>query len=140
VESLAGSTVETALLTPVALGFLAILAARGEGQLGHATTGTQVLLLTTGVVTAAPLLLFTSAARRLPLSTVGFLQYLAPTVQFVLAIAVFREPFNRDQLLAFSFIWLGLVAFTADLVRSSIEPSPIDRSPIDRSPITRSGR
>ena len=61
VESLAGSTVETALLTPVALAYLVILAARGEGQLGHATTGTQLLLLTTGVVTAAPLLLFTSA-------------------------------------------------------------------------------
>jgi chloramphenicol-sensitive protein RarD len=145
VESLAGSTVETALLTPVALGYLAILAARGDGQLGHAATGTQILLLTTGVVTAAPLLLFTSAARRLPLSTVGFLQYLAPTVQFVLAIAVFHEPFNRDQLLAFSFIWLGLGAFTVDLVRTPIERATIDRSPIagaqiDRSPVTRSGR
>ena len=127
VESLAGSTVETALLTPVAVGYLAIVAACGGGQLGHATAGTQLLLLSTGVVTAAPLLLFTSAARRLPLSTVGFLQYLAPTAQFVLAIALYHEKFNRDQLVAFSFIWLGLIAFSIDLVRTPIE-APISRS------------
>ena len=53
----------------------------------------------------------------------GFLQYLAPTTQFVLAIAVFREPFNRDQLLAFAFIWLGLVAFSIDLVRAPLSRS-----------------
>jgi chloramphenicol-sensitive protein RarD len=120
VESLAGSTVETALLTPIALGYLAILAVRGDGELGHASTSTQLLLLSTGVVTAAPLLLFTSAARRLPLSTVGFLQYLAPTTQFVLALALYHEPFNRYQLIAFSFIWLGLIAFSIDLARAPI--------------------
>jgi len=120
VESLAGSTVETALLTPIALGYLAILAVCGEGELGHASTSTQLLLLSTGVVTAAPLLLFTSAARRLPLSTVGFLQYLAPTTQFVLALALYHEPFNRHQLIAFGFIWLGLIAFSIDLARQPI--------------------
>ena len=125
VESLAGSTVETALLAPVALGYLVILAAGGEGQLGHATTGTQLLLLTTGVVTAAPLLLFTSAARRLPLSSVGFLQYLAPTTQFVLAITVLRESLDRDRLIAFAFIWLGLVAFSVALVRAAQPKRPV---------------
>jgi chloramphenicol-sensitive protein RarD len=120
VESLAGSTVETALLAPVAVAYLAIVAARGGGQLGHASAGTELLLLTTGVVTAVPLLLFTSAARLLPLSTVGFLQYLAPTTQFVLALARYDEPFSRPQLIAFSFIWLGLIAFSIDLARSPI--------------------
>lgn len=128
VESLAGSTVETALLTPIAVAYLAILAARGDGQLGHASTGTQLLLLSTGVVTAAPLLLFTSAARRLPLSSVGFLQYLAPTMQFVLAITVLGEPFSRDQLIAFSFIWLGLAVFSVDLVQQSRGYDPLSRT------------
>jgi chloramphenicol-sensitive protein RarD len=120
VESLAGSTVETALVAPVAVAYLVILAARGDGELGHASAGTEVLLLTTGVVTAVPLLLFTSAARLLPLSTVGFLQYLAPTTQFVLALALYHEPFSRPQLIAFGFIWLGLIAFSIDLARPAI--------------------
>jgi len=119
VESLAGSTLETALIVPIAVVYLVILAARGGGGLGHASASTQLLLLSTGVVTAGPLLMFTSAARRLPLSTLGFLQYLAPTGQFVLAVLVYGESFTRDQLIAFGFIWLGLVAFSVDLARQS---------------------
>lgn len=119
VESLAGSTVETALLTPIAMVYLAVLAARGEGQLGHASTSTQLLLLATGVVTVAPLLLFTSAARRLPLSTVGFLQYIGPSTQFVLAIALYHEPLARERIVTFALIWLALAAFSLDLVRQS---------------------
>jgi chloramphenicol-sensitive protein RarD len=119
VESLAGSTLETALLVPIAAIYLVVLASRGGGQLGHASVTTQLLLLGTGVVTAGPLLLFTSAARRLPLSTIGFLQYLAPTGQLVLAVAVYGEPFVRAQRIAFGFIWLGLAAFSVDLVRQS---------------------
>ncbi|TMQ05720.1 MAG: EamA family transporter RarD [Deltaproteobacteria bacterium] len=119
VESLAGSPLETALLTPIAVGYLAVLALRGGGQLGHATTATQLLLVSTGLVTAAPLLLFNSAARRLPLSTLGFLQYLGPTCQFILAVGVYGEPFARDQLLAFAFIWIGLAVFSVDLVRQT---------------------
>jgi chloramphenicol-sensitive protein RarD len=120
VESLAGSTVETALVAPVAVAYLVIVAVRGEGALGHASSGTHLLLIATGVVTAVPLLLFTSAARLLPLSTVGFLQYLAPTAQFVLALFRYHEPFDRHQLVAFGFIWLGLIAFSIDLVRRPI--------------------
>lgn len=119
IESLAGSTLETALLAPIAAIYLAVLAVRGGGQLGHASVTIQLLLLGTGVVTAGPLLLFTSAARRLPLSTIGFLQYLAPTGQFVLAVLVYHESFVHAQLIAFSFIWLGLAVFSADLVRQS---------------------
>jgi chloramphenicol-sensitive protein RarD len=119
VDSLVGSTLETALLVPVAAGYLAIVALRGGGQLGHASTATQLLLLSTGAITAVPLLLFNSAARRLPLSTLGFLQYLGPTCQFVLAIAVYGEPFAAGQLIAFGLIWLGLAVFSLDLVRRS---------------------
>jgi chloramphenicol-sensitive protein RarD len=119
IESLAGSTVETALLVPIAVGYLAILALRGGGQIGHASTTTQLLLGSTGVITAAPLLLFNSAARRLPLSTLGFLQYLGPTCQLLLAILVYREPFAHERLVAYGFVWAGLAIFSVDLVRQS---------------------
>ena len=127
VESLAGSTIETALLTPIAGGYLAILAVGGGGQLGHASAGLQLLVLVTGVVTAVPLLLFSSAARRLPLSTLGFLQFLTPTMQMVLGVVVYGEPLARDRLIAFAAIWLGLIALSVDLVHQSRRP-PISRT------------
>jgi chloramphenicol-sensitive protein RarD len=118
VDSLVGSTVETAIMTPVAIAYLGFLAGRGGGALGHAGVTTELLLVATGVITAVPLLLFTSAARRLPLSTVGFLQYLAPTGQFLLAVLAFGEPFARGKLAAFALIWAALLLFSLDL-RSS---------------------
>jgi chloramphenicol-sensitive protein RarD len=122
VESLAGSTVETALMSPVALVGLGLLLARGDGSLGHADATTHALLLATGVVTTIPLLLFTSAARRLPLSTVGFLQYLAPTGQFLLAVLAYDEPFSSGKLIAFAVIWAGLAVFSYDAWQSSSRP------------------
>lgn len=117
VDSLVGSTIETALMLPLALLWLVGLAAQGGGQLGRVDWVAHALLIATGVITAGPLLLFTSAARRLPLATVGFLQYLAPTGQFLLAVFLYDEPFARAQLLAFTFIWIGLLAFSIDLWR-----------------------
>lgn len=114
VESLAGSTVETAIMLPPALIFLGSLLAHHQGALTHASLTTHLLLLATGVVTAVPLLLFTSAARRLPLSTVGFLQYLAPTGQFLLAVLAYGEPFSTATLGAFVIIWAGLAVFSYD--------------------------
>lgn len=123
VESLVGSTIETALMAPIAVIGLGLLFAHGEGSLGHASGSTQALLVTTGVVTTVPLLLFTSAARRLPLSTVGFLQYLAPTGQFLLAVLAYREPFTREALAAFAIIWAGLAVFSFDLWKRSARPA-----------------
>jgi chloramphenicol-sensitive protein RarD len=127
VESLAGSTIETALLAPVAAAYLIALALRGGGGLGHASASIQLLLLSTGAVTAIPLLLFTSAARRLPLSTIGFLQYLAPTGQLILAVLVYGERFAHDQLIAFALIWLGLAAFSLDLAVQARQGRPGSR-------------
>jgi chloramphenicol-sensitive protein RarD len=117
VDSLVGSTVETLLMTPVALIYLAALAGRGGGATGHADLATHGLLVATGAITAVPLLLFTSAARRLPLAVVGFLQYLAPTGQFLIAVLAFGEPFAREKLVAFALIWVALVVFSVDLYR-----------------------
>jgi chloramphenicol-sensitive protein RarD len=120
VDALLGSTIETLLLAPLAACYLA---ARGGGVLVHADLARAALLVGTGVVTAVPLVLFTSAARRLPLSTVGFLQYLAPTGQFLLAVLAFGEPLAHDRLIAFAWIWAGLAVFSADLVRQAKAPS-----------------
>jgi chloramphenicol-sensitive protein RarD len=113
VDALVGSAMETILMAPVAAVYLLTLgggvAMAGDGR-------TLGLLAGTGVVTAVPLVLFTSAARRLPLSTVGFLQYLAPTGQFCLAVLAFHEPLARDRVIAFGFIWFGLAVFSIDLV------------------------
>ena len=119
VDALVGSAIETILLAPIAIVYLVVLALRGGGALGHADPATIALLVGTGVVTAVPLILFTVAARRLPLSTVGFLQYLAPTGQFVLAVVAYGEPLARDRLMAFALIWIGLAAFSVDLFRVS---------------------
>jgi len=116
VAALVGSTIETALMAPLGAVYLVVLAARGGGALGHADLATHLLLAATGVVTAVPLLWFTLAARRLPLATVGFLQYLAPTGQFVIVLVAFGEPLASARLTAFGFIWAGLIAFSIDLV------------------------
>lgn len=114
VDAVVGSTIETLWMVPVAIAYLAWIAERG-GALGHASATTHTLLVGTGIITAVPLVLFTVAARRLPLSTVGFLQYLAPTGQFVLATLVYGEPVPTERLFAFVVIWAGLAVFSADL-------------------------
>ena len=111
---LAGLTLETMLLFPLALGLLAWRAHAGTGALGHAPAATQTLILCAGVVTSIPLLLFAYGARRLRLTTLGLLQYAAPTVQFMLGLWVYREAFDRARAQSFAFIWAGLAMYTAD--------------------------
>lgn len=112
--ALSGLTVETLLLAPVALGFLAWQYHTGNGALGRVDLPTHVLVLSAGVITAIPLLLFGYAARRIRLSTLGLLQYLAPSVQLGLGIWVYHEPFSRARALSFSFIWAALALYTLD--------------------------
>jgi len=115
---LTGLAVETTLLAPAAAAFLLWRQHTGEGALGHASATLQALVLSTGVVTAVPLLLFAYGARRIRLTTLGLLQYIAPTVQFTLGVTVFQETFDRHQALAFAFIWAGLVLYTIDNLRN----------------------
>jgi len=115
VDAIVGSAIETFVLAPIAIIYLIAI---GGGVVPHASAQTFALLVGTGIVTAVPLVLFTSAARRLPLSTIGFLQYLAPTGQFLLAVLAFGEPLAHDRLLAFGWIWAGLAVFSIDLWRA----------------------
>ncbi|WP_414664548.1 EamA family transporter RarD [Horticoccus sp. 23ND18S-11] len=109
-----GLAIETLMLAPLALAFLAWLQFRGVGAMGHADTRTHVLIMSSGVITAIPLLLFAYGARRIRLSTLGLLQYCAPSVQLVLGIWVFHEPFSRARIASFAFIWAALALYTAD--------------------------
>ncbi|SMF46050.1 chloramphenicol-sensitive protein RarD [Tistlia consotensis] len=108
-----GLLLETALLAPVALGFLLWLGASGGGAWDSAGLGLNLLLMLSGPVTALPLVFFASAARRLSLTVVGFFQYFAPTVQFLLAVLVFGERFTQAHLVTFLCIWAAVVLFSA---------------------------
>jgi chloramphenicol-sensitive protein RarD len=118
VAPLAGLSVETALLLPLAILVVTGVVPRailpnGPPRVSH---GTFALLVAAGVVTAVPLLMFAAGAKRLRLSTLGFLQYLSPTCQFLLAVFAYYEPFRREQLASFALIWAGLLAFTLETV------------------------
>jgi chloramphenicol-sensitive protein RarD len=115
---LTGLGLETLLLFPFALGFLVWQQSAGAGALGRVSFLEEVLLMGAGVVTAVPLLLFAYGARRIRLSTLGLLQYIAPTVQFMLGLWLYHEPLSRGQVAAFAFIWCGLALYTADNLRA----------------------
>lgn len=112
VNSLHGLLVETSLLVPVALAVLAVVPAR------RLTTTDWALLSPLGILTAVPLLMFGAALRRLKLSTVGFLQYVGPTGQLLVALLVFHEPLDRVKLASFALCWLGIVVYTAESILS----------------------
>jgi chloramphenicol-sensitive protein RarD len=112
--ALEGLALETAWLFLPALLYLLVLQAQGVGHLGHVDARTTGLLLMSGPVTAVPLLWFGLAARRIPLSSIGILQYIAPTCQFLIGIFLYHEPFSRNQLLGFSLIWLALLVYTVE--------------------------
>lgn len=116
VDAIVGSTVETVIIVPIALAYVIW---HGGGAMVEGDPRTVALLVCAGGVTAIPLVFFTSAARKLPLSTVGFLQYLTPTGQFLLAVLAFGEPLAHDKLIAFAFIWAGLIVFSIDIWRAS---------------------
>lgn len=114
VPPVAGSAFETTLLLPIALVYLGWIHFQGDGVMGTLGISTDLLLLATGLVTALPLLAFVNATRRLTLTTIGFMQYLAPSLQFVLATWIFGEPLSPTRLLAFVCVWIGLLVFAID--------------------------
>ena len=114
--SLEGLTLETTLILPFALGYLLWLASNGQGAFGHADMTTMLLLVGAGAVTAVPLLCFGAAAQRIPLSLLGFLQYLAPSLQFLIGVYIYHESFTQARLVGFSIIWLALFVFSLESV------------------------
>lgn len=115
IDSRAGFLVEVALLAPVGLGWLTWFATTQPGGRWLGEGGWDIpMLMAAGPITAFPLILFALAAKRLRFSTIGMMQYIGPTIQFLIAILVFREGFGATHAIAFAFIWAALVVFTAD--------------------------
>jgi chloramphenicol-sensitive protein RarD len=118
VTAVAGLTLETAWLVPLAIVELVVIAVWFGGlTLGREGIGHAVLLASAGVVTAVPLLLFAAAARRLPLSVLGFFQYFAPILQFLFGVFIMLEPMPLERWIGFALVWLALMVLTGDAVR-----------------------
>ena len=115
VDSLSGLTIETVILAPLALLYILFEASRGIAVFGTSQSDIA-LLVAAGIVSTAPLLLFTEAARRLPYATVGMLQFIAPTVQFLLAVLAYGETFTRTHAVAFAAIWIAVGLYMSGMI------------------------
>lgn len=113
-NSAEGLFLETAVLFLPALGFLLLQEMRGVGALAHSSISTNLLLAGAGVVTSVPLLLFAAGARRITLTSLGLLQYIAPTLQFLIGVLIYNEEFGLSRLIGFGLIWLALVLYTVE--------------------------
>ncbi len=118
VGSLDGLSLEMMVLLPLALAVVVFRAASGEGSVGVSVPYRDLLLLGTGVLTAVPLLLFASAARRIDLSVVGILQYIAPTLQFLVGVWIYDESWSGGQIVGYCIIWLALIVLAIDGIAS----------------------
>ncbi len=129
-ESMHGFSLETMVLFLPALFFLLYREATGVGGFVHQGTAVTLLLILAGPVTSIPLLLFGYSARRIPLSMLGFIQYIAPTLQFMLGVFVYTEPFPPARLVGFSIIWLALLIYSLESLyfnrKSKIDPSLVE--------------
>jgi chloramphenicol-sensitive protein RarD len=125
--SLYGLTLETGIVFPVALAYLLFVGLRGSGAFLQEGPQITLLLICAGPVTTIPLLLFASAAKEIPLAIVGLLQYIAPTLQFLIGVFIYKEPFDRSLLVGFIIIWIALILFWVENYlshRTPIEPIP----------------
>ncbi len=122
VGAVEGFVVETAVLAPAAAGYLVLVG--GGSFAGHGPSHT-LLLISTGLVTTVPLLLFAGAASRLPMYALGVMQYLAPTMQFLIGVTVRHEPLPALRVVGFGLVWVGLAIFTGDLVRERRRQVPL---------------
>jgi chloramphenicol-sensitive protein RarD len=111
-------TTETAMVAPLAGGYLLYLFVVGNSQLAQGDTGMDLLLLSLGLVTAVPLLLFGAAATRIPLTWVGLLQYTAPVLQFLIGVFVYDEPMPLSRWIGFALVWIALVVLAVDSIAS----------------------
>ncbi len=116
-DSINSIMLETMLLSIIGVGYLVILGFKGEGHFLIHSLQTDVFLMVSGVVTMLPLYLFAEGARRIPLASVGFLQYFAPSLMLIIGVLIYNEPLTRTYLISFILIWTGLAVYTYNLFR-----------------------
>ncbi|MDE8667005.1 EamA family transporter RarD [Pseudarthrobacter sp. H3Y2-7] len=119
VDAVTSLSVETMVLAPLAGVTMVVLGATGTATLATQGPGHFWLLAASGVLTAVPLLFFGASARRLPLTTIGLLQYVAPMLQFVVALVIFQEAMTTDRWIGFGVVWLALLVLTVDMLRTA---------------------
>lgn len=127
VDAVTSLSVETMILAPLAAATMVWLGVSGAATLTTEGPGHFWLLLASGVITAVPLLFFGASARRLPMTTIGLLQYFAPVLQFIVALVVFREAMTLDRWLGFGVVWLALLVLTVDMLRAARKNSVAKR-------------
>ncbi|GAB4187134.1 MAG: EamA family transporter RarD [Roseiflexaceae bacterium] len=113
--SLEGLTLETIIVALPSLAYLLFLEWQGVGSFAHADLSISLLLAASGIITAMPLLLFAAGARQIPMVTLGILQYIAPTLQFLLGVFVFHEVVSQQRLIGFGLVWCALVIYTIEV-------------------------
>jgi chloramphenicol-sensitive protein RarD len=118
--ALEGLSLETLLLFPFAAAYLAWLTSQGQSGFVAAGTHEKLLLLAAGPITAIPLLLFAAGARRIPMTTLGVLQYIAPSLQFILGVWLFHEEFGGERLMGFIAIWAALLLYSLEGLRHNL--------------------
>lgn len=118
-----GLTLETGILFIPALGYLLFAEWTGAGAFTHTGPGADLLMVGAGLVTTIPLLMFAGAAHRIPLTTVGLMQYLAPTLQFLIGVFIYHEPFSSQQLIGFGIVWVGLLVFAGESLYHRRQPT-----------------
>ncbi|QBF83236.1 EamA family transporter RarD [Shewanella maritima] len=116
IDAKTGLLVETAILLPAALGYLMFAVEPSEISVFTNSTNMNLLLLAAGIFTTVPLLCFAGAAIRIPLSTLGFFQYIGPSIMFIMAVSLYNEPFNMEKATTFGFIWSALAIFVLDML------------------------
>jgi chloramphenicol-sensitive protein RarD len=126
VDSVPALATETLLILPLAAGFLIWCETIGTAALGHSNAAVNALLLGSGAATAIPLILFAFGARRIPLSTVGLMQYIAPSLQLALGVLLYGEPFGRTRFIGFALIWLALIIYAVDGLWRARQPRPVE--------------
>ena len=122
-NSITSFSIETGFLFIPAFVYLLILEINGQGSFGRGPTNGTLLLALTGLVTAIPLVMFGSAVQKVRLSSIGFIQYIAPTLQFLIGVLVYGESFNVNRIIGFSIIWIALAIFTIDSIMTARGPS-----------------
>ncbi|MCO6186560.1 EamA family transporter RarD [Rhizobium sp. L1K21] len=120
-----GFFLEVAILSIAAVPYVIYLQATGQGHFGSTGYADMLLLLACGLATAIPLMMYANGAKRLRLSTIGIMQYISPTLIFLIAVFVFHEPFSFQKLIAFGFIWSALIIYSWPMIRNLIRKPPL---------------
>lgn len=119
IEAIPSLAVETLILAPFALGFIIYKMWTGTGAIFVGSLSTNNYLMLTGIVTTLPLYWFAKGAQRIPLSALGFMQYIGPTLMLLIGVLIYNEPFRLEQIIAFGLIWIALTLFTTSIIRNT---------------------